>query len=610
MDIIRAVELAKKGDNNGITYLYEKTYQRAYYIALKYLKNEYNAQDVLQESYIKAFQSLEQLEGASKFESWFGRIVATRSMNELKKDNPMLFSMTENEDEGDISDIFEDDRIDTCPELAMDQKETARLIQEMMSGLSDEQRICITMFYMDEMSVKEIAETLGVSENTVKSRLNYGRNKIKDKVLELEKKGTKLYGLLPMVFFIALFKKDALACQAAVPPVSSVLSGVGVAKGSGAATASASLNTTGATATTGAAKAGVTIGGITLSVKSIIAIIVAAVIAVGGVAINSMFSHKKIVTQKFIYIDFNGIGTYTGFVWGKYPVLDQDSGKIVEKNDISYVLEPITEPYFERGAGLREYSLEETPHLYAKSYDNVIYIATEKGDDNQYSCLYYIDPTNKLVDVYSSQFDNYDDASWCSVEVVPAAQVYYGLQKNGFDYSDWIDITTFVDRSMPSVEKYFKFSKKHNAEWVELIKATNESLPELPKKQTEETVIVPETFVDNSEPEEQEKVEQETESSVVTETNKWAGHYEMSPDIDAWLKIDIDEKGLGSYEYGDLHGYILHNSDTPDKFALHNYDVPGGYVLTLSDNGDGTYNAKMIETKSPYMEEDWTLIKK
>ncbi len=281
MDIIRAVALAKEGNNEGITFLYENTYQKSYYIALKYLKDEHLAQDVLQDSYLKAFQSLNQLEDSSKFEAWLGRIVATRSLNELKKKNPVLFSETETEDEGDISDTFEDDRVDTCPELAIDQQETSRLIREMMADLSDEQRMCITMFYMEEMSVKEIAEILGVSENTVKSRLNYGRNKIKDKVLELEKKGTKLYGLLPIVFFCALFKKEALACEVAVPAASSVLSGVGAAKGATASVSSVASATS--TAAAGATKAGVVIGGTTISIKGVIAGVAAAVVLAGGI---------------------------------------------------------------------------------------------------------------------------------------------------------------------------------------------------------------------------------------------------------------------------------------------------------------------------------------
>ena len=277
MDIIEAVKLAKQSNKDGITYLYESTYQKGYYIALKYLKNEQNAEDVLQDSYIKAFQNIEQLEDESKFEPWLGRIIATRSLNELKKKNPILFSETENEEDGDISFTFEDDRVDISPELSIDQKETSKLVRDMMADLSDEQRMCITMFYMEEMSIKEIAETLAVSENTVKSRLYYGRDKIKNKVLELEKKGTVLYGMLPIVFFCTIFKKEALACEIAIPDAEGVCAAtISTKTGAVAKTAFAK-------ASSSTAKTGLAIGNATISTKGIIAAVTAAIVITGGV---------------------------------------------------------------------------------------------------------------------------------------------------------------------------------------------------------------------------------------------------------------------------------------------------------------------------------------
>ena len=76
---------------------------------------------------------------------------------------------------------------DVNPEMAMDEKEVRRLVMEILNQLPEDQRMVVGMFYYEEMPVKDIAETLGVSENTVKSRLVYARKKIKEQVLELEK---------------------------------------------------------------------------------------------------------------------------------------------------------------------------------------------------------------------------------------------------------------------------------------------------------------------------------------------------------------------------------------------------------------------------------------
>ena len=218
MNYDEAIKLAKAGKEEGYKYLYEDTYSKGYYIALKYMKNEDAAQDVLQDSYIKAFSNLGQLAETGKFSAWFSRIVATKALDALKKKKSVLFSEMETEDGIGAEEMFVEEREEYQPELSMERAETSRLLKEIIDELTDEQRMCILMFYMEQMTVKEISELVGTSENTVKSRLNLGRKKVKEKVLELEKKGTKLYGLAPIAFFLSMLfasGKDAAVAYAA-----------------------------------------------------------------------------------------------------------------------------------------------------------------------------------------------------------------------------------------------------------------------------------------------------------------------------------------------------------------------------------------------------------
>lgn len=273
MDWKEAVMLAKDGKEEGYNYLYQQTYQKSYYVALKYMKQEEAALDVLQEAYIKGFRNLEQLQEAEKFPAWFSKIVASKALDELKKNKALLFSQIEDEDFS-VEESFRDDRIDTQPELSMDKAETSRLVQEMIDTLSDEQRLCVMMYYVEEMTVKDIAESLEVSENTVKSRLNYGRKNIKEKVLELEKKGTKLYSLTPIPFFLYLLLSDVQTAKACELPVSDILE---------SAVKEAVKGQQGATASTLAQ-----VGGKTMSVltkKIIIGIVSVAVVGGAGSAI-------------------------------------------------------------------------------------------------------------------------------------------------------------------------------------------------------------------------------------------------------------------------------------------------------------------------------------
>ena len=219
MNFEKAVDIAKIGREEGYQYLYEQTYQRGYYVALKYMKQEDAAKDVLQEAYIKAFQNLEQLKEPQKFASWFSRIVATKALDELRKEKPILFSLLENEDGASVVDNFEDERNETAPEIIYEQHEVTEVVKDMIEVLPDEQRICIIMFYMEQLSVKEIAEILKCNINTIKSRLSYGRKSIKGRVEELEKRGVVLYVLSPMAFFTAMLTYEAKTTYAAAPEI-------------------------------------------------------------------------------------------------------------------------------------------------------------------------------------------------------------------------------------------------------------------------------------------------------------------------------------------------------------------------------------------------------
>lgn len=209
-------ELIKRaigGEQEAITELYNRTYNNAYFTVKALIKDEDTALDIIQDSYVKAFKNLEQLQEADKFRAWIKRICHNQAVDYLRKTKPVLFSTMSTDDESTVE--FEDDRTENLPEEAADLKETSRLIKEILDSLSDEQRLVVGMFYYEQLSVKEIANTLSVSENTVKSRLNYARKKIEERVLHLEKtQGIRLHSLAPIPFLLWLFKsQDVQAAQ-------------------------------------------------------------------------------------------------------------------------------------------------------------------------------------------------------------------------------------------------------------------------------------------------------------------------------------------------------------------------------------------------------------
>lgn len=210
VDYTEAVEQAKAGKEEGFSYLYEMTYRNKLYIAMKYMKNEDEAMDVLHDSYVKAFERLSSLQDANSFPGWLSTIVANTARNTLRDRHTVNFSDMQREDQD--GEAFEysiaDENMTAQPEMACTTKETQEMVQELIGSLSDEQRMCVLMFHIEGYSIKDIATVLGCSENTVKSRLNYGRKNIKAKAEELQKKGYKLYSYTPMCLLVYLLMAE------------------------------------------------------------------------------------------------------------------------------------------------------------------------------------------------------------------------------------------------------------------------------------------------------------------------------------------------------------------------------------------------------------------
>ena len=219
-EITRLAEQAKAGNREAFSRLYELTYQDKYYIAKKYLKNPTDAEDVLQDAYVSAFTHLDQLQDPAKFSSWLGMIVANRAKNLLQKKNPMLFTDMVTEDESDGEDPLlrvEDTHTDTRPEEAYLESERSELIRGLMDGLTDEQRTCVMMFYLEELSLKEIAASLDTNENTIKSRLFKARKALNRKAEEMKKHGY-VFSVAPLHLLICLLRNGKTSDGTTVPP--------------------------------------------------------------------------------------------------------------------------------------------------------------------------------------------------------------------------------------------------------------------------------------------------------------------------------------------------------------------------------------------------------
>ena len=278
-DIIKE---AQAGNSHAFETIYNETVKTAYYVAKRILLDEDATEDVLQEAYIAVYKNLTEYK-TGNLQGWIDTIVANRAKNYLRRKNPIFFSEMETEENPVVE--FEEEKIEFRPDEKVDYNETQRLILEIVDNLSPEQRISVMLFYFEEKSIKEIAEICECSENTVKSRLNYARKKIKEDVLELEKKGTKLYSISIIPFIIWMLSEKAKACEVPKATTAKVLSGVNATVNTVANTVA---NTAGNVAVGEAAKAVAGKVGMTIGAKIVVGVVAATVAVgaiIGGVAI-------------------------------------------------------------------------------------------------------------------------------------------------------------------------------------------------------------------------------------------------------------------------------------------------------------------------------------
>lgn len=225
------VARAQAGDNQALNDLFTETYNDVYYFALKTVKDETLAADITQETFVTIFKNINSLNDPIAYPAWSRQITYRNCLQHIKKQTKETV-VDENEDGSTIFDTIQEDREDFIPDKNLDKEDFKKTILDIVDCLPAEQRTAVILYYYDELSVKQIAEIQGVTEGTVKSRLNYARKTIKSSVEEYEKKNNiKLHsvGVLPMLLW--LFGTDAKACSLPTGTATTIASGVSAATG-------------------------------------------------------------------------------------------------------------------------------------------------------------------------------------------------------------------------------------------------------------------------------------------------------------------------------------------------------------------------------------------
>ncbi|MBO4473983.1 MAG: sigma-70 family RNA polymerase sigma factor [Clostridiales bacterium] len=183
--------------------IYTESYRAVYWTAISLLKNEAEAEDVVQDTFVTLLESYDTLQDKTKVVPWLKKICANKCLNRLSRTKTDTV-------EDEILENLETVPEDFLPDSIVESDEMRRIVMDIIeNALSDDVRRTIILFYFDEMSTKEIAEAMGIPQGTVLWRLNFARKKIKKEVEKYEEENnTKLFAM-PLPFLTKLFTKEA-----------------------------------------------------------------------------------------------------------------------------------------------------------------------------------------------------------------------------------------------------------------------------------------------------------------------------------------------------------------------------------------------------------------
>jgi RNA polymerase sigma-70 factor (ECF subfamily) len=168
------------GDRQAFGTLVEKTSPKIYALGMRMLGNEQDVEDMLQETFIKAYKALPNFEKRSSIYTWLFRIAANESLMFLRKrkNNPW-FSEIDKEEEDEETPV---EIVDWCclPEQEMVSTETRAMLKEAAENLSPALRLVFQLRDVDGFSIADTAEILEISEDAVKTRLVRARMKLRE----------------------------------------------------------------------------------------------------------------------------------------------------------------------------------------------------------------------------------------------------------------------------------------------------------------------------------------------------------------------------------------------------------------------------------------------
>lgn len=169
------VTRAKQNDSDAFAELYALTYNRVYNYARHYLRDDFNAQDAMQEVYILALKNLNKLNDATLFLAWINRIsfhVCYDISLKLGQGSPVF--------DPEILEVIQDEHPEANPESHFQVKDEYKRLSDALESLPFHEKQVLTMRYYNNMKLEDIADAMDISRSSVKRYIASGQVHLKD----------------------------------------------------------------------------------------------------------------------------------------------------------------------------------------------------------------------------------------------------------------------------------------------------------------------------------------------------------------------------------------------------------------------------------------------
>jgi RNA polymerase sigma-70 factor (ECF subfamily) len=177
------LQRSRNGDTEAFRRIVENHQQYAYAIAYRFLGNEADAEDVVQESFINVWMHLDKYDPRKKFTTWLYRIVANRCLDFIKSRNRRRETFSTDPERLDSGQPAED------PEKINDDRERLGMVNALVCELPEKQRMVFILRDLQDLNMDETSEILKMSQASVKSNLCHARKFIREKIEQLDRTG-------------------------------------------------------------------------------------------------------------------------------------------------------------------------------------------------------------------------------------------------------------------------------------------------------------------------------------------------------------------------------------------------------------------------------------